>query len=119
MLKKGINPFQYKFESEEEQQSHLQQIEQYKQENTPKEIENKMNQSWRGVYIEWAEATIKEDESRFDFDVLDRKNLYSYLPGLRPALTTQLPLESFFAARLFTSHLLKLPAKLTFLAAGA
>ena len=79
MLKKGINPFQYKFESEEEQQSHLQQIEQYKQENTPKEIENKMNQSWRGVYIEWAEATIKEDESRFDFDVLDRKNLYSYL----------------------------------------
>ena len=79
MLRKGINPFQYKFESEEEQQAHLQQIEQYKQENTPKEIENKMNQSWRGVYIEWAEATIKEDESRFDFDVLDRKNLYSYL----------------------------------------
>jgi len=79
MLQKGINPFQFKFETEEEQQAYQQQIEQFKQENTPKEIETRMNQSWRGVYIEWVEAVIKEDESRFDFDVLDRKNLYSYL----------------------------------------
>jgi hypothetical protein len=79
MLRKGINPFQFKFQTEEEQQAYVQQIEQYKSENTPQEIEKKMNQSWRAVYIEWVEAVIREDESRFDFDVLDRKNLYSYL----------------------------------------
>jgi hypothetical protein len=79
MLKMGMNPFEEDFESEEQMQEYQQQVMQFKQENTPEEIEKYMNQNWRAIYIEWAEATLEEDYDRFDIDEIDRENLYDYL----------------------------------------
>jgi hypothetical protein len=44
---------------------------------------------------------------------------YSYLPGVRVKLTSQVPLLSFFIGRLLTSQFLKSPAKKTLSASGA
>lgn len=79
LIKNGIDPFQEEFESEEEKQQYLQSIQEFKLQNTPPEIEKFMNQSWRAVYIEWAEQTLKEDYTRFDIDEIDKKCLYEYL----------------------------------------
>lgn len=79
MIERGIDPYQTQFQSEEESQQYQQQIQQFKQENTPKEVNDYMNTSWKAVYIQWAEETMKEDYGRFSLDKLDRKNLYDYL----------------------------------------
>lgn len=79
MLKMGIDPYQTQFESEEESQQYQQQLQQFKQENTPKEVDDYMNTSWKAIYIQWAEETMKEDYGRFDLDELDRNNLYDFL----------------------------------------
>lgn len=79
MIKQGINPFETEFASQEEQDAYLQQIQQFKQQNTPSEIEKYMNQSWRATYIEWAEQTLESDYVMFDIDEKDRISLYQYL----------------------------------------
>jgi hypothetical protein len=79
MAKEGIDPDKQDFESEEEQQEYIQGLEQFKQENTPQEIQKKMNQSWRPSYMELVEGILKEDFDRFDLEELDRKNMYEYL----------------------------------------
>lgn len=79
LIKQGVNPFKQEFESEEEKQQYLQEIERFKNENSPSEIEKYMNQSWRAVYIDWAEATLEEDYALYDIDELDRDDMYHYL----------------------------------------
>lgn len=79
MIKQGINPFEEQFQSQEQQQQYEQQIKSFKQENTPAAIEKEMNENWRAVYIEWAEATLKSDYALYDIDELDRESLYQYL----------------------------------------
>jgi len=79
MAKEGIDPDKQDFQSEEEKQQYIQSLEQFKQENTPQEIQRKMNQSWRPMYMELVEGILKEDFDRFDLEELDRKNMYEYL----------------------------------------
>lgn len=75
----GIDPYKQEFQTPEEQQAHQEQVQQAKQALTPPEIEKHMNQNWKNVYVEWAEQTIEEDNTRFDLEEIDRDCMTDYL----------------------------------------
>ena len=79
LLSMGMDPMKNDFESEEQKKQYLQQIQQFKTKNIPKEVQDYMNSEWKPIYIEWAEQTIEEGETRFQMDELYRDLFRDYL----------------------------------------
>ena len=79
MIAKGFNPNQKQFNSEEEKQAYMQQLRSYRQKNIPKEVEQYMNTEWKPNYIDWAEKTLEESETRFHLDEMYRDLFRDYL----------------------------------------
>lgn len=79
MVEAGIDPDLEEFESEEQQQQYIQQVQSIRQQFTPEEIEKEMNQDWKPIYVEWVEDILKEDYNRFVISEIDRKNYFEYL----------------------------------------
>lgn len=79
MIKRGLNPFQEEFESQEEQEAYIQQTQEFKQKYTPSFIQKHMDEGWIPIYVQWAEATLESDYAIYDIDELDRESLYQYL----------------------------------------
>ena len=79
MIARGINPNQQQFNSEEEKQAYMQQLRSYRQQNIPKEVEQYMNTEWKPNYIDWAEKTLEESETRFHLDEMYRDLFRDYL----------------------------------------
>lgn len=67
------------FNSEEEKQQYLQEIEQKKAEMTPDEIKKDMSSNWRTMAAKWAEKKVEEDTINFDMDRMDLENLKDFL----------------------------------------
>jgi len=78
LIRMGVDPFKNQFESEEEKQAYIQQLEQFKQENTPAHIEQFMKTSWKPNYIKWVEKTLEEDKIRYNLEDITRDNLKDY-----------------------------------------
>jgi len=79
LLAMGMDPMGQKFESEEQKQQFMQQLQQEKQKNIPQEIQDYMDSEWKPIYIEWAEQLIEEGETRFQMDELYRELFRDYL----------------------------------------
>lgn len=80
LVQKGINPDQQDFQSEEEQQAYLQQIEQEKNSlMTPSKIQMDMQKNWKTKAAEWAEHVLESDQERFYLDNMDADEMKDYL----------------------------------------
>lgn len=80
LIEKGINPEQTNFESQEQQQAYLQQIEQEKNAlMTPSKIQMDMQKNWKTKAAEWGEHVIEADQERFYLDELDAEEMKDYL----------------------------------------
>jgi len=63
------------FESEEEQQAYVQQLEQARQKAVPEELEKAKTASFKNIGITWVEETMDQDEKYFDLDQKDAENM--------------------------------------------
>ena len=79
MLKSGLDPYKRNFASEEEKQAHIQQIQQFQKQNTPKEVEELAKSSFKPNYLIWAEGVLDEAEIRHNLDEKRRQALTDYL----------------------------------------
>lgn len=81
LLQRGINiNEQVQFETEEEQQAYLQQLEQTKASIiSPNVIEKEMSKNWKTQAAEWAERTLEYDYERFKMDSVHTQEIEDYL----------------------------------------
>jgi hypothetical protein len=80
LLKKGINPEGKEFESEEERQQFIQQLEAEKQRIIPLENQIKVtSKNFKTKAAEWAQNTLQKDREQFDMDLLDSEEMEDYL----------------------------------------
>lgn len=79
LVRMGYDPAKNDFNSEEEKQQYLEQIQQYKQENIPSEVKKYMTTEWKPLHITWAEKTLEESDVRFSMDELYRDTFRDYL----------------------------------------
>ena len=80
LAEKGIILDQNKeFESEEEKQQYLQQIQEEENKIIPLEYQQKqINKTWKTQAAEWAEKTLEIDQDRFEMDELNRQEIVDY-----------------------------------------
>lgn len=82
LVLKGINPDieNQEFETEEQQQQILQQLQAEKDKLIPPdEIEKKLSTDFKTVIAEWAERTLEADSLKFDMEDMDMNELIDYL----------------------------------------
>jgi len=79
LLKKGINPNQEEFQSEEEQQQYVQMLEAEVAKLTPKEIEKELQKNFKVIAVDWANNVITNDKKKFTLDREDKKALTDYI----------------------------------------
>lgn len=78
MAELGISE-QGEFQSQEEQEAYLQQIQEIRNSiKTPDQIEKDMK-SWRTQAVEWSNYVITKDQSNFDMDQLQRTEMTDYI----------------------------------------
>lgn len=80
LLQKGIiiDPNR-QFNSQEEQQQYMQELEQQKaQLIAPEHIQKQMQKSWKTVAASWAERTLEYDQQRFELDKLNTQEIEDY-----------------------------------------
>lgn len=80
LAQNGFDPSkQTQFESEEEQQAYVQQLEQAKQKFTPKDAQSTSGETFKTNGIKWGQATLQKDEQMFNFLRMERKELKDQL----------------------------------------
>lgn len=79
LLKKGINPNQEQFKSQEEQQQYVQMLETETAKLTPKEIETELQKNLKVIAVDWANNVITNDKKKFTLDREDKKALTDYI----------------------------------------
>lgn len=79
LLNRGLDPDFNNFNSEEQRQQYLQQIQEVKISMTPPEIENFMNTKWKSVEVMWGGHTLENDRNRFYMDEMDQDNFIDFL----------------------------------------
>lgn len=71
------------FESAEEQQAYIQQLNQAKEEFTPKDTERDSKASFKTLGTKWGEKTLERDSQRFNFTKMERAELKDKLTSGR------------------------------------
>lgn len=79
----GFSKEGQKFESEEEQQQYIQQLNEAVAKYTPKNTERASKSSFKTLGMQWGEATMDRDTERFNISKIDRKNLKDQLTSGR------------------------------------
>ena len=79
MLQSGLDPYKRDFASEEEQQAHIQQIQQFQAQNTPQKVQELSKSNFKPNYVIWAEKIIDESDIRHHLDEKRRQALTDYL----------------------------------------
>lgn len=79
LIEAGLDPSRSVFASPEEQQAYQEQINQATKSLTPPEIATYMEKGWKSAGVQWATATLEQDEKRFRLNELDRDCIYDYL----------------------------------------
>lgn len=75
LAKMGFSQEGKKFNSPEEQQQYIQQLEQAKKELTPEDTKKSSEEKFKTIGMKWGEATLQRDKERFNLHYLDRENL--------------------------------------------
>lgn len=83
MAKAGFDEGGKQFNSPEEQQQYIQQLEKAKAEFTPKDTQADARKAFKTVGVKWGEATIDHDKERFSFLKMERKELKDQLTSGR------------------------------------
>lgn len=79
LIANGLNPNKEDFQSEEEKQQYLQQLDATVKAYTPQEIENNLSKNFKVLATEWAGNVLDSDKKRFNLDVEDVKCLIDYI----------------------------------------
>lgn len=79
LLSRGIDPEYNNFQSEEEREAYVNQLNEMKASLTPPEIENYMNTRFKTRAVIWGSNTLDNDRGRFYMDELDEENYVDYL----------------------------------------
>lgn len=79
LISKGINPNKQDFQSEEEKQQYLQELDAQVKALTPVEIEKNLSKNFKVMATEWAQNTLNADKERFSLHQEDRKALTDYI----------------------------------------
>jgi len=79
LISRGFNPDQKEFNSEEEKQQYLQELDAQVKALTPDEIEKNLSKNFKVVATEWANNVLHADAQRFNLYQEDRKALTDYL----------------------------------------
>ena len=80
LLKEGINPNNQQFNSPEEQQQYMQQLEEQKNKLIPPDvIDKELSKNFKTVAAEWAEHVLEQDQKRHHLDTLDKSEMEDYL----------------------------------------
>lgn len=83
MAESGMTMEGKQFNSQEEQQQYMQQLEEAKQKFTPKDTEEARRGSFKTAGVKWGEATLDYDKERFNLLKLGKENLKDYLTSGR------------------------------------
>ena len=79
LLANGLNPERENFESEEEKQAYLQQLDAEVQKYSPEEFEKTLSKNFKVLAIEWANNVLIRDKEKFYLDTEDRDRLIDYI----------------------------------------
>lgn len=79
LAEQGLTPEGKQFNSEEEQQQFMQQLEQARKQFTPIDTQKATASSFKTIGVQWGEATLDHDKERFNLLKLGKKNLKDYL----------------------------------------
>jgi len=81
LAENGLTPDGKQFNSEEEQQQFLQELEMARQKFTPKDSERDSKTTYKGTGVRWAEATLEKDRENPDFNMarMDKVEFRDYL----------------------------------------
>lgn len=81
MAQRGVDPNKVQeFESDEQKQLYLQQLQQIQNEIIPpEEREARLKKDFKTVIAEWAEATLESDFTKFDMETMDTEELLDYI----------------------------------------
>ena len=84
MASAGFDPNGKQFNSPEEQQAFLQQLEQFKQQYTPQSTNNDSQKGFKTLGVQWGEATMEKDKEVFDMPRLEKEEFKNFLLTGRP-----------------------------------
>ena len=79
LLANGINPDRTEFNSEEEKQAYIQQLDVEVQKYTPEEFEKTLSKNFKVLATEWANNVLIRDKEKFYLDTEDRDRLIDYI----------------------------------------
>ena len=83
LAKNGMTAEGQTFESEEEQQQYMQQLQEAAQQFVPKDTERDSKKTFKTIGMQWGEATLERDRERFNFSKLERDELKDQLTSGR------------------------------------
>jgi len=75
MVENNLNPDGREFNSPEEQQQFMMELERVKEEQTPKGMKKTKEKSFKTIGMQWAEITLKDDAEKFKLHNLDAENM--------------------------------------------
>lgn len=78
LAQNGLTEEGQQFESDEQQQQYLQQLQQAKQEYTPKDALEQAQKSFKTLGVQWGEATLERDKEIFGLDKMSRREIRDY-----------------------------------------
>lgn len=79
LVEAGVDMGQ-EFESEEQKQQFMQELEQKKAQLVePEAIEKDMNKNWKTKAAEWAQKTLEKDRDRFEMDEMNNEEITDYI----------------------------------------
>lgn len=79
LAQKGLDPNMNNFQTEEERQAYMEQINNLTSMMTPPDIEKFMNTKWKTAEVIWGGHTLERDRQRFYMDEMDQENFVDYL----------------------------------------
>ena len=79
LISKGLNPNKTDFQSEEEKQQYLAQLDQEVKKMTPDEIEKELSANFKVIATDWANNVLISDRDKFSLDKEDKKALTDYI----------------------------------------
>ena len=79
LIKRGFNPYQDEFESEEEQQQYTQRLQEEVKSLTPEEIEKDLSKNFKIIATEWANNVLSSDKEKFSLEQKDGERLIDYI----------------------------------------
>lgn len=83
LAKNGFSKDGMQFESEEQQQQYIQQLEKAREEFTPKDTLKDSTKKFKTIGMQWGESTLERDKERFNFSKLERQELKDHLTSGR------------------------------------